>query len=302
MTILNKTWTAYPSTDYAVPSTLNLNYIYNYNYYKPGDTVEFHNLQLHYGSNNIVYKLFDKFKYKIIINSNKWSNNENIEYDNLECERMSEFQELIFENSILNTFDNYLMVHLNFPIKSNRYKEILCRFDNIKKSEYTSYPKFMFSHIDCPHPPYIFNKYGKKINSDSTTANWKFEKEYYGQLEFCSKLLISSLESLLNNYENQLKPIIIIQSDHGPPLLDSTLEFNNLSQNLRILNIQYLPGQKISYQEEINVNTFRKIFNHYFGMKFDYLQKHVFVTNQYLENVHELEELKFINVDSLIDK
>ena len=140
---------------------------------------------------------------------------------------------------------------------------------------------------------------GKKINSYSTSSNWKPEKEYYDQLEFCSKLLISSLESLLNNYKNQLQPIIIIQSDHGPQLLDATLDFNNLSQHLKILNIQYLPGQKISFEEEINVNTFRKIFTHYFGMNFDYLQKHVFVTNIYLKND---EKLEFINVDSLIDK
>jgi hypothetical protein len=297
MTILDKTWSAYPNTVYSIPSTLNLNYIYNYNYIKP-DSVEFDKLQFYHGSNNIVYKTFDSLNYKIIINSNIWRNPENIVYDYLECARMSEFQEVLFDNSIVNIFEYYLIKYFDIQIKSSRFNEILCQFNNIKKSEYTAYPKFMFSHIYCPHPPYVFNNDGEKINSSSTSSNWKPEKEYYGQLEFCSKLLVSTLESLLKNYENQLKPIIIIQSDHGAHLLDATLDFKNISQHLRILNLQYLPGQKISLEEEININTFRKIFNHYYGMNYDYLQKHVFVTNTYLGNE---QELKFINVDSLID-
>jgi len=212
---------------------------------------------------------------------------------------LSEFQELLFDNSLFVVADYYIQKYFSYQIKSSRANEILCQFEKIKKSEHTDHPKFMYSHIFCPHPPYVFNKNGEKINSKSSSSIWKPEEEYYEQLEYCSTLLISSLESLIKNYENQLQPIIIIQSDHGPHLLDATLDFNNLSQHFRILNIQYLPGQKISFEEEINVNTFRKIFNHYFGMNYDYLQKHIFATNMYLGNDQELE---FINVDSLIDE
>jgi len=77
--------------------------------------------------------------------------------------------------------------------------------------------------------------------------------------------VIPLVENIIHN--SSTPPIIIIQSDHGaanasPP------------ERMEILNAYYLPGggNELLYQNISPVNTFRIIFNHYFGGDFDLLE------------------------------
>jgi hypothetical protein len=61
-------------------------------------------------------------------------------------------------------------------------------------------------------------------------------------------------------------PIIIIQGDHGPTVPSQARE------RMRILNVYYLPGVDAPLYPTITpVNTFRVIFNTYFGQNLELL-------------------------------
>ena len=71
-------------------------------------------------------------------------------------------------------------------------------------------------------------------------------------------------------------PIIILQADHGPAsMLDQeSLDNTNIKERMAILNALYLPGDgdKGLYPSITPVNTFRIIFNHYFGTNYSLLK------------------------------
>src|SRR5438552_8790363 len=70
-------------------------------------------------------------------------------------------------------------------------------------------------------------------------------------------------------------PIIILQSDHGSGMGLSTqsAEHTDLRERMSILNAYYLPGpgRAALYQGISPVNSFRVVFNAYFGAGLDLL-------------------------------
>ncbi|NIW34896.1 hypothetical protein GWM83_05010, partial [Candidatus Bathyarchaeota archaeon] len=69
---------------------------------------------------------------------------------------------------------------------------------------------------------------------------------------------------------------MILQSDHGPgsPLDEENPTAPHLGDKLAILNAYYLPEQDFTglYKEITPVNTFRLIFNRYFGTELELLE------------------------------
>jgi hypothetical protein len=95
-------------------------------------------------------------------------------------------------------------------------------------------------------------------------------------------------------------PVIILQSDHGPAsALDWENKINtdsNLKERMSILNAYYLPGfdRERLYDEITPVNTFRLIFDHYFGTQY-----HLLRDRSYFSTMRR--PYKFIEVDDGID-
>jgi hypothetical protein len=129
--------------------------------------------------------------------------------------------------------------------------------------------KFVFVHILAPHEPFVFGpngeyvgrKYPFTLNHDLETLNTKvYVKEYRGQVNYLNKRIIPILQKVIA--DSRTPPIIILQGDHGP-LLRIT------SENGRLTNLIafYLPegGDKNLYPTISSVNTFRIIFDTYFG-------------------------------------
>ena len=80
------------------------------------------------------------------------------------------------------------------------------------------------------------------------------------------------------------EPIIILQSDHGPLLSlagAETSEQESARRRLGILNTAYLPngGEAAFYEGMSPVNTFRAIFNHYFGTSYELLEDRHFLSS-----------------------
>ncbi len=127
-------------------------------------------------------------------------------------------------------------------------------------------PIFVYGHVMLPHFPYMFDRYGNLPNYFRSNVQQLFTE----QLLYTNTRLKSIIGSILSNKKR--KSIIIIQGDHGP---DRLVEDKTMNMRLRtsMLCAVYLPDAKenIFYDGMTSVNTFRIVFNKYFGANFELL-------------------------------
>ncbi len=132
-------------------------------------------------------------------------------------------------------------------------------------------PKFCFIHLVCPHPPYVFNKKGGLMLHSISDIGWETKDDYIQQLQYINKVASDYISHILKT--SKIKPMIILQSDHGPWMRDSLAE-NVYTARTKILNAYLLPDsiQKDLYPTISPVNSFRLIFNHFNPGKFPQLE------------------------------
>jgi phosphoglycerol transferase MdoB-like AlkP superfamily enzyme len=179
----------------------------------------------------------------------------------------------------------------------NYADNILFAFNNINKIENIVEPKFVFAHVVCPHPPYLFDENGQNISTDIKLNNVWDNKDYYlNQVKFVNKKTIEFIDGIL---EKSTDAIIILQSDHGPSFLrkdrdNPSAEF--IQERGKILNAILMDKKATNslYPEISSVNTFRVIFNNVFKDNFELLKDSTFYSS------YE-RPYKFINVTDIID-
>ena len=169
---------------------------------------------------------------------------------------------------------------------------ILCAFEELPKiSSYYEEPVFAWSHIMIPHFPLIFGADGEPVTPgesllvmnnphlfEGTDSSWNIKQQFLQQLQFANKKSIKLIDKIL---ENEKQSIIIIQSDHGSAfdvnLHDPTDD--DVHQRLSNINAIYFPDEKpreILMNDPTNVNTFRIVFNSYFGSDYDILEDKIY--------------------------
>lgn len=134
-------------------------------------------------------------------------------------------------------------------------------------------PKFIFAHILLPHDPFVFDENCKPV-SEATTNAKSHQENYISQLE-CTN---TKTEEMINNIlsKNKTKPIIILQADEGTFPINSPLPPKQswgtatdtaLKEKFPILNAYYFPDKSTDtlYDTITPVNSFRVLFNTYFG-------------------------------------
>ncbi|MCP4709968.1 MAG: LTA synthase family protein, partial [Planctomycetes bacterium] len=148
-------------------------------------------------------------------------------------------------------------------------------------------PRFVIAHIIAPHPPFVLGADGsavartRRFNFTDGSSYFKeggkrdeYRTGYTNQVTYLNYRLRGIIDTLVaNNPENP--PIIILQADHGPgsELRWEGLHDTNVKERFSILNAYYLPGVA---ESTINstitpVNTYRIIFNSYFGTSYKQL-------------------------------
>ena len=137
------------------------------------------------------------------------------------------------------------------------YKQSVYTFTILRKLPEIPEKKFVYAHIYSMHIPFVFNSDGTQRLKDTNN-----EKYYLPALEFTQTQILDIVKTILE--KSSVKPIIIIQGDHG--------KNKNLSTN-KILNAYYLPGDGAAklYSTITPVNTFRLLFDQYFDKKMDFL-------------------------------
>lgn len=176
---------------------------------------------------------------------------------------VSEFQEVLWSTTMLKPFYYHLV---GTQYESAYRRETLYTLEHLKALPELEGPKFIYAHINCPHAPFVFGPGGEVIPAKGWYNN--SDKHFYlGQYIFISTEIEKVIDALLK--ESEIPPIIILQSDHGV----RTHFPVGASEWQKILNAMYLPG--MDYDELSDnispVNTFRLVFNHYFGADYPLL-------------------------------
>lgn len=127
-------------------------------------------------------------------------------------------------------------------------------------------PKFVFAHILIPHPPFVFKANGDiQTNADfySRDGFWPIDDQhrnegYIDEIQFLNSRLPDILHNIIT--KSDVPPIIILMSDHGSIFVDHNLN----------LSTYYLPdgGEQALYPSITPINSFRVIFDTYFGASF----------------------------------
>jgi hypothetical protein len=197
------------------------------------------------------------------------------------------FENMVFSNTLLNPLFGRMTT--DYQIQNHR-ERIFKNFDKIPALVQSKSPFFLFAHFICPHPPFVFgktifySKTGDIMMDESTlhkmdkTLRKKYIQAYAEQVDFLNQKIIKMLKDIFA--QSATPPIIILQGDHGPRSATDSRNFHNTNWHERfsILNAIYLPGKKnVLYEGVTPVNTFRLIFNEYFGTNYQRLpDKNIF--------------------------
>lgn len=174
-----------------------------------------------------------------------------------------------FETLLLETSAVRLLLDAqNLPAflkPDTRYKEeihrerVLYVLAELARLPQTPGPKFVFGHIVSPHPPYVFNADGSVAPPDPDPAS-----AYAEQVRYLNTRILTLVAGLIA--DSATPPIILIQGDHGAILADK-------QERMQIFSAYYLGGETAAglYPEITPVNSFRVVFNYFFGAAFPLL-------------------------------
>jgi len=282
--IADDSFSNYPVTLTSVPSSLNMGYLYDLIMEIKGDMPE--NVKI---DKDLIYKLIQNNKianflkhygYKIVSISSEYNESDLRAVDvYIQSHFISEFEQTLIDT----TFLPYLLRNSVFSFsKSIRYRnlkafKVLCRLTEINE------PFFVFVDITITHFPFVFDEKGGKLSELSLNeyiANQEYYKrDYVKQAVFLESKLKELIKYIIEH--SKTPPIIILQSDHGPNhtfYYEKEPSYEILKERMAILNAFYLPGKPPEklYEGITPVNTFRIIFNHYFGTNMKIMEDKMF--------------------------
>ena len=182
----------------------------------------------------------------------------------------SSFPSAIYKKTFFGAVEARYLVLKDFS------KINLSIFDKLKKSNNGNHdkPVFVYAHLMMPHWPYQFDRSGRITPIEKLKGTLKEHSTrkdlYLEQLIFTNQLIMETVNTILSNRENP--PIIIIQGDHGFRMIDGP---DKDKESRTILNAYFLPdGEKCTLYDNISpINTFRMIFNCYFGTNYELINE-----------------------------
>ena len=200
--------------------------------------------------------------------------------------------------------------HYDRPEYINRYAEVhgLTRRERFREGEYVHRhwqykilrtvipkmrgPKFTWVHILCPHEPFLINAKDQFLSNDPVSRKlfprsrplYKSNAENYLQQVLWTNEQLKTLVNTLLKGPVSSRPVIAIVADEGPydgltPSSTTGITIHKMKQKLYVMNAVYLPGvENPPFFDSISsVNTFRIIFNLYFGTKYALLPDRSFI-------------------------
>lgn len=143
------------------------------------------------------------------------------------------------------------------------YQQVHFILNKLKELPKEDSPKLVFAHILVPHDPFIFTPDGQLHWAEYPIDG------YVSNVKFINSQIIPVVNEIIE--QSSIPPVIIIMGDHGPTAVpgDGVPE-----TRMSILNALYINDRAKGdlYQAITPVNTFRVIFNNYFGTEYPLLE------------------------------
>ena len=186
----------------------------------------------------------------------------------------SEFQRLFWSTTALYILPSIPNLPISDDYRITHWKAALFQFEKLSEvpdmRQNDEEPYFVFAHVVVPHVPHVFDQDGKFLPEEPEDVI----EGYLNQLTYCNKRITEVVEKILA--ESEVPPIIILQGDHGPAapgLSDCFGREDQFKITMRQLNAYHLPQGRntLLYDSITPVNTFRLVFNYYFGTDYELL-------------------------------
>ena len=267
------TYSNYPNTNLSMPSIMNMVYLDSIGEKLGKESRDITGMREIRNENNAM-KIFKENDYNIITffaGANAAASKELID------ERLC--------GSLLNLSPELqrAFVYMYFPLSYTRalfndnyqYDRLECTISTVLNfDKKDNNPLYMHIHILLPHPPFVFNSDGERVEHQYTKDIFdpNLRDAYLEQLIFTNKITIEMIDSIQQKDDSA---VIIVMSDHGgrlgvnwyePTEMDYYRAFNNLSAF-------YFPDYEGDIPEKIAaVNTYRVLFNTYFNTDYEILE------------------------------
>ena len=263
----------YLYTHLALPSLLNMDYVDTLYAESPGES-ELDTFFLNYMSkNNLVMASLRSIGYDTVAfeTSYAWAQFSEVDHfyrpvaANFFMLNITKFEEMYMDTTMLAALFDWnrfnaedLMQYFVSPNVQEKVR-IEVTLDRLKDVPEFEEPQFVFAHLMIPHPPYIFDENGAIPDLANYDESWEVgpsgQQRYLGNIRYINKEIIDVIREILS--QSDTDPIIIIQSDHGTDFFDRSMNFSAF----------YFPGVggDALYPSITPVNTFRLVFNKYFG-------------------------------------
>jgi hypothetical protein len=165
---------------------------------------------------------------------------------------------------------------VNRDLVINRATSTLFILDNLPNVPAIAGPKFTYAHIFVPHIPFVFGPDGEIITDpryynaqQGQPVNDEYQKRgYINQIQFIDKAIIPVLQTIIS--KSKKTPIIVLLGDHG-------LGGNNRYTDLLAYHLPNGSGKL--YPSISPVNSFRLIFDEYFGGNYPLLPDLTYISD-----------------------
>ncbi len=267
--IADSTFSNYSQTGYSLYASLNYEYIEDPNYTLL-DICE--NI-----SDNQVFSNLRNLGYQIVVFDSGFNctyiQDPDIRY---EPDKKSNH----FNNYLVNNTPLYYFARKSqYDSHRNYILNALENFDKVSNIN-NNQPKIVFAHIFSPHPPFVFGQNGEflypnypfTIRDSSKFVELANQEEYIKGYRSQTIYITNKLKDMINQImiDSNKEAIIIIQSDHGPGAYFNQISYQKgdyIEERFSILNAYYFPDGNYEklYPTISPVNSFRVIFNQFFG-------------------------------------
>lgn len=255
----------YVATFLSMASSLNYQYLSMPNT-PNGDRREFYSLI----KDNRIVRTMKAKGYRIINFSSGYGATERLMWadETINCGKINEFYSVFAKTTLLGVIAPDLL-------SSGAAQQKLCTFKRLGDIAASPGPKFVFAHIICPHPPYLFGPHGEirpgNLSWGGSNPVWQQKQPFVDQLTFLNTTLLGVIQRI--KQQSKQPPIIIMQGDHG-----SAATFHRhkdweqpthtmINERLHIFNTYHIPSRYHVhlYPTITPVNSFRVLLRDVYG-------------------------------------
>lgn len=130
--------------------------------------------------------------------------------ENVDCQGMAPFHRLVVATTPVVLIGEFMDDIVRWQIQ--------CSFDHVAGLSEQERPAFTFTHINPPHPPYVYDRNGNETAHQSSRfddeGGWNDDEAYTEMLLFTVDALESSLAQALEGAAPD--DVFVVLADHGP--------------------------------------------------------------------------------------